>query len=141
MLPLLQSDLAQLALACCEGRLDAVDVVVREGSSCTVVAAAPRYPGNPHRRPRRRSRAPDTAGALVFRAGLDGTTVTGGQVLAVTGLGADLAAARGGVPRMSGIHFDGMQVRATSAGAPCRPHSSYAAAGVDIDGAPTPSPA
>ncbi|MEZ5221942.1 MAG: phosphoribosylamine--glycine ligase [Ilumatobacteraceae bacterium] len=136
VLPLLQSDLAQLALACCEGRLDAVDVVVREGSSCTVVAAAPGYPGEPRTGGHVDGLdAPDTADALVFRAGLDGTTVTGGRVLAVTGLGADLAAARDAAyTRMSGIHFDGMQVR-RDIGWRAVPAAlaSYAAAGVDID--------
>jgi phosphoribosylamine--glycine ligase / phosphoribosylformylglycinamidine cyclo-ligase len=138
VLPLLQTDLAQLALACCEGRLDSIDLVVRPGAACTVVAAAPGYP-----------EAPITGASIsglevtgasaddahVFMAGADGTTVTGGRVLAVTGVGADLAAARAAAyDRMDSIHFDGMQVRrdigwrAVAAGL-----SSYAAAGVDID--------
>jgi phosphoribosylaminoimidazole synthetase len=60
---------------------------------------------------------------------------SGGRVLAVTGLGDDLAAARrAAYERMAAIHFDGMQVRrdigwkAIAAGL-----TSYAATGVDID--------
>ena len=138
VLPLLQSDLAQLALACCEGRLDTVDVVIRPGSACTVVAAAPGYPDAPVQGAAIRGLDPTTDGqgdALVFPAGTDGQVVTGGRVLAVTGLGADLAAARDAAyTRMRSISFDGMQVRrdigwrALAAGL-----SSYAAAGVDID--------
>jgi phosphoribosylaminoimidazole synthetase len=56
-------------------------------------------------------------------------------VLAVTGLGADLAAARDAAyAAMSGISFDGMQVRRDIAWrAPGAALRSYAAAGVDID--------
>ncbi len=145
VLPLLQSDLAQLALACCEGRLDSVEVVVRPGAACTVVAAAAGYPEAPVsgatitglRDDGDTSAGSDVAdgGALVFPAGTDGTRVTGGRVLAVTGLGPDLSAARDAAyARMARISFDGMQVRrdigwrAVAAGL-----SSYAAAGVDID--------
>ena len=63
------------------------------------------------------------------------TLLTGGRVLAVTGLGANLAEARNhAYGRIATIQFDGMQVRrdigwrAIGAGL-----SSYAAAGVDID--------
>jgi len=135
VLPLLQTDLAQLALACCEGRLDAIDVVVRPGASCTVVAAAPGYPDSPVTGGTISGLDATTGDSLVFRAGTDGTLVSGGRVLAVTGLGADLAAARDAAyARMATISFDGMQVRrdigwrAVAANV-----SSYAAAGVDID--------
>ncbi|MFN6122253.1 MAG: phosphoribosylformylglycinamidine cyclo-ligase, partial [Actinomycetes bacterium] len=74
-------------------------------------------------------------GALVFPAGTDGTRVTGGRVLAVTGLGPDLSAARDAAyARMARISFDGMQVRRDIGWrAVAATLSSYAAAGVDID--------
>ena len=40
VLPLLASDLAELALAATQGRLRGIPVVVRPGAACTVVAAA-----------------------------------------------------------------------------------------------------
>ena len=135
VLPLLESDLAELALACCEGRLAEAPLVVRAGSSCTVVAAAPGYPGTPTLGGAVRLPAAPTDDAITFLAGSDGKVVTGGRVLAVTGLGDDLATARSAAyDTMARIHFDGMQVRRDigwrAAGAGL---TSYASAGVDID--------
>ncbi|MEO1058429.1 MAG: phosphoribosylformylglycinamidine cyclo-ligase, partial [Actinomycetota bacterium] len=64
-----------------------------------------------------------------------GDTVAGGRVLAVTGLGDDLGAARDAAYRRMGhISFAGMQVRRDIAWrAPGAGVRSYAAAGVDID--------
>ncbi|MEX0848582.1 MAG: phosphoribosylamine--glycine ligase [Ilumatobacteraceae bacterium] len=144
IIPLLDNDLAELALACCQGRLADTAVVVRPGAACTVVAAAPGYPDAPILgSPITPTNFGTTAGLgpddvprfVVFPAGTDGAVVTGGRVLAVTGLGTDLAAARtAAYERMAEISFEGMQVRrdigwrAVGAGL-----SSYAAAGVDID--------
>ena len=135
VLPLLQTDLAELALACCHGRLDSIDVVVRPGATCTVVAAAPGYPDAPVTGATITGLDHHADDALVFLAGADGTTVTGGRVLAVTGLGHDLAAARDAAyARMASIGFDGMQVRRDIGWrAVAATLSSYAAAGVDID--------
>ena len=71
----------------------------------------------------------------MFPAGIVDGRVTGGRVLAVTGLGADLAAARAAAyERMASIRFDGMQVRRDIGWrAPGAMLTSYAAAGVDID--------
>ncbi len=133
VLPLLDDDLAELALACCNGELGDRRIQ-HTGASCTVVAAAPGYPA-----------APVTGGtiefgsdaelALLFPAGTDGSAVTGGRVLAVTGLGASLADARErAYARLDSVRFDGMQVRRDigwrAIGAQLQ---SYAAAGVDID--------
>lgn len=133
VLPLLTDDLAELALACCRGELGDRRIE-SAGAACTVVAAAAGYPSAPT------TGAvidfgDETTDALLFHAGTDGTAVTGGRVLAVTGLGDDLATARAhAYTRISTIAFDGMQMRrdigwrAIGAGL-----SSYAAAGVDID--------
>ena len=135
VLPLLESDLAELALACCNGTLAESSLTIRDGAACTVVAAAPGYPGAPIVGQAISGLGHDDPEAITFLAGSDGSKVTGGRVLAVTGLGASLAAARErAYQRMAMIDFDGMQVRGDigwrSAGASL---TSYAAAGVDID--------
>ncbi len=81
------------------------------------------------------SRPTEDASTIVFPAGIVDGRVTGGRVLAVTGLGADLAAARAAAyERMASIQFDGMQVRRDIGWrAPGATLTSYAAAGVDID--------
>ena len=135
VLPLLDSDLAEVAMACCAGTLSELSLTIRDGATCTVVAAAPGYPTQPVTGQLIVGLDLDLDDALVFLAGTYGSTVTGGRVLAVTGLGESLAAARDkAYSRLSSIHFDGMQVRSDigwrAAGAML---SSYAAAGVDID--------
>ena len=114
VLPLVESDLAELLLACTRGELAEAPLRVRDGAACTVVAAAPatrrrRSPGAEIARPRARSR---TRRRSCSRLGWPTARVTGGRVLAVTGLGDDLAAARAAAyERMAAIRFDGMQVR------------------------------
>jgi phosphoribosylamine--glycine ligase/phosphoribosylaminoimidazole synthetase len=135
VLPLVESDLASLALACCNGTLSESSLTIREGAACTVVAAAPGYPAKPVVGQTIDGLTGDTDEALVFLAGTDGSVVTGGRVLAVTGLGTSLGAARDNAyQRMSAIHFDGMHVRGDigwrAAGAML---TSYASTGVDID--------
>ena len=135
VLPLVESDLAELALACCNGTLSESSLTIREGATCTVVAAAPGYPTQPVLGQSISGLADNSDDALVFLAGVNGSTVSGGRVLAVTGVGDSLAAARDkAYRRMSSIHFDGMQVRSDigwrATGAML---TSYAATGVDID--------
>ncbi len=135
VLPLLESDLAELALACCNGTLSESSLTIRKGAACTVVAAAPGYPGTPLVGQAISDVGHDDIEAVTFLAGSDGHTVTGGRVLAVTGLGDSLAAARDhAYQRLATIHFDSMQVRRDigwrAAGASL---TSYAATGVDID--------
>ena len=135
VLPLLESDLATVAMSCCSGRLAETSLTIREGATCTVVAAAPGYPTQPIIGQAITGLDHDHDAALVFLAGTDGSTVTGGRVLAVTGLGESLASARANAySRLTSIQFDGKQVRNDigwrAAGAML---TSYAAAGVDID--------
>jgi phosphoribosylamine--glycine ligase/phosphoribosylaminoimidazole synthetase len=160
LLALLDSDLAELALACTRGVLAASAVRIRAGSACTVVAASGGYPAG--------ASAPGpitgvTAGVLdgvvavgsgggdghdgpqvaeteIFVSGArvepDGSlTATGGRVLAVTGWAGDLGTARAAAyARMATISFPGMQVRRDIAWrAPGGGLRSYADAGVDID--------
>ncbi len=156
VLPLLASDLAEVALACTQGRLDDVELRIGPGAAVTVVAAAPGYPdapvtGAPITLPPdvltafARASGPESTTtpteAIIFPAGMSTPSsigepprVTGGRVLAVTGLGPDLAAARAAAyDAMAGVRFEGMQVRRDIAWrSPGATLGSYAAAGVDI---------
>lgn len=143
ILPLLDGDLAEIMLACIEGRLTPEMLRVHPGACATVVMAAPGYPGSyPKGLPiSGLGDAPEDV--LVFHAGTkaqDGQIVTdGGRVLCVSGQGADLGTA---VSRayagVSSIHFEGAHFRKDIGGGAGergsggdRP-SAYAAAGVDI---------
>jgi phosphoribosylamine--glycine ligase/phosphoribosylaminoimidazole synthetase len=145
VLPLLTSDLAELALACTRGEIAGRTIEVRTGAACTVVAATPGYPDDPH------TGAPITLhgfsttawanasttvpDAILFPGGVADGRTAGGRVLAVTGVGDDLAAARSAAYRgMDGVSFPNMQVRRDIGWrAPGALLTSYAAAGVDID--------
>jgi phosphoribosylamine---glycine ligase len=116
LLPLLESDLLEIALACAEGRLAQTEVRWRPGAAACVTLASQGYPGN-------YSSGYDILGldsvsddALVFHAGTriaDGRVVTaGGRVLNVAGVASSLpdalACAYNAVERIS---FQGMQYR------------------------------
>ena len=145
VLPLLDSDLAELALACTQGRLDAHPVEIRPGAACTVVAASPGYPDHPHVGDPITLDGFSTSDwanastlvpeAILFPAGVGGGRTTGGRVLAVTGVGDDLASARSAAYRgMDGVRFPNMAVRSDIGWrAPGALVGSYAATGVDID--------
>ncbi len=142
VLPLVETDIAELALLATQGQLDQLPVIVRSQAAVTVVAAAAGYPDNPvpgaviSDEMASGAIGPDGTTTLRFDAGVDADgRVAGGRVLAVTGIGFDLAEARAAVyDRMGRIRFDGMQFRRDigwrSLGAEL---TSYAAAGVDID--------
>jgi len=140
VLPLLETDIAELALACTRGKIRDIPLVVHPQAAITIVAAAPGYPSAPLLgaaiSDAGDGASGDTTTAIRFDAGVaaDGR-VAGGRVLAITGLGATLAEAReAAYERISRIQFEGMQVRADigwrALGAQL---ASYAAAGVDID--------
>jgi phosphoribosylamine--glycine ligase/phosphoribosylaminoimidazole synthetase len=145
VLPLLKSDLAQLALACTRHEVTSVPLEIRDGASCTVVAAAPGYPADPHTGAAVTLRGFSTTewanasetepDAILFPAGVRDGRTAGGRVLAVTGVGDDLAAARAAAYRgLDGISFPNMQVRRDIGWrAPGALLRSYAATGVDID--------
>lgn len=99
VLPLLQSDLYEVMLACVEGKLADMNVTFRAASAATVVMAAGGYPETyPKGMPiKGLDAASAMEGVTVYHAGttLSGETVqaSGGRVLSVTGVGADLAKA------------------------------------------------
>ena len=117
ILPLLDLDLAELLLACAEGRLATESIATLPDVAVCVVLAAEGYPEQP--------RAGDPVhgiedaiqtGALIFHAGTahcDGQLVTnGGRVLSVVGRGANLAgAAAHAYVAADMIQFDGRQLR------------------------------
>ena len=132
LLPLLQTDLITVALACCAGRLSSTPLLVRPGAAFGVVVAAPNYP------------APgpglyDDDGLSVQWATVEpkltfrGTN--GGREFTAVGVGESLAEARS-------IAYDVVGAFAPPAGrfrrdigwrANGASLQSYAAAGVDID--------
>lgn len=117
ILPLLESDLLDIAEAVAHGSLDPTSVRWSSTTACGVVMASAGYPGP--------VRSGDTIHGLdrvsdavqIFHAGTSpgatGDTVTaGGRVLTVVGTGQDLGAARERAYRgVSGIHFAGAQIR------------------------------
>ena len=145
VLPLLESDLAELALACTSGTIGDHTVKIRDGAACTVVAASPGYPADPHLGTPIKLDGFSTTEwanastivpeAILFPAAVANGKTAGGRVLAVTGLGADLAAARSAAYRgMDGVKFTNMQVRRDIGWrAPGALLTSYASTGVDID--------
>ncbi|MGB0113208.1 MAG: phosphoribosylamine--glycine ligase [Ilumatobacteraceae bacterium] len=142
VLPLVETDLAELALAATRGALDELPLIVRAQAALTVIAAAPGYPAAPVTGAlvvdsmESGAIRPDGSTTLRFDAAIDAEgRVAGGRVLAITGIGLDLAEARAAAYEHIGhIDFDGMQVRRDigwrALGAEL---ASYAAAGVDID--------
>jgi phosphoribosylamine---glycine ligase len=96
----LESDLVEIMLACVEGRLRDKHVRVRRDNSLCVVMSAKGYPGYYPKGMEISgiAQAEEIPGVKVFQAGTrieNGRTLaTGGRVLGVTALGADLARAR-----------------------------------------------
>jgi phosphoribosylamine--glycine ligase len=111
VLPLLDADFLELCFACARGELKVDRVPARPGACVSIVIAAEGYPEAP--KPGA-TLTPEAAngleGVMVFHAGTkkDGGRwlAAGGRVLAVVGLGADLAAAReraySALPRVAG---------------------------------------
>ena len=114
VLPLLETPLAGLLLAAATGTLaDVPPLRWRPGSAVTVVVAAPGYP----EAPRTGDPVSGADGEGVLHAGTtlteEGLVVSsGGRVLAVTAVGADLAAARqAAYERVAGVRLAGAHWR------------------------------
>ena len=117
ILPLLDLDLAELLLACAEGRLATESIATRPDVAVCVVLAAEGYPERPRAGdPIHGIDVAQQSGALVLHAGTgerEGRLITsGGRVLSVVATGAELtgAAARA-YAAADLIQFDGMQLR------------------------------
>ncbi len=131
LLPLLESDLITIALACCAGELNRTPLRIRDGAAFGVVVAAPNYP------------APGPglfADDALIPTGTNGTSLifrgtSGGREYTAVGVGESLAAARSRAYELldrtaptNGRFRRDIGWRANGASL-----SSYAAAGVDID--------
>jgi phosphoribosylamine--glycine ligase len=118
LLPRMKSDLVSLMQATIDGEIDRHSIEWDERASVTVVLASAGYPGK-YETGKKISGLADAAkleGVHVFHAGtkkLNSDVVTsGGRVLAVTALGATVAAARDrAYDAVSLIHFDGCHYR------------------------------
>lgn len=119
ILPMLETPLEDLILACIERRLaDMPPIAWKQGAAATVVAASGGYPGAYTKgKVITGFAAAETAGAIVFHAGTklnaaQEIVTDGGRVLNVTGLGADfqqaIAQAYAGIQH---IQFDQMYYR------------------------------
>ena len=144
LLPLLESDLAEIMLACVGGYLDSIDMKVASKFSATVVAASGGYPGPyPKNIPMTVQEVPK--GITIFHAGtklVDSQLLTsGGRVITVNavardGLEAAVAKAYEGIKL---IEFDKMFFRKDIGHRAFRKLAlkeqlTYAQAGVNIDG-------
>ncbi|KAF2773482.1 phosphoribosylamine--glycine ligase [Teratosphaeria nubilosa] len=116
-LPLLNSDLAELMLACTNGTLDKQTLDLAPLSACTVVVAAGGYPGSYAKGTPMKVQEPKEQGMYVFHAGtavgMDGGLKTnGGRVIAATATGSTLReAVDKAYEGVEHIQFEGMQYR------------------------------
>ena len=116
-LPLLESDLAELMLACCDGTLGSKTLSIAPLSACTVVVAAGGYPGSYAKGTAMTVQEPTGEGVYLFHAGTakgaDGVLKTsGGRVIAATATGQTLKdAVAKAYKGVSLIQFEGMQYR------------------------------
>jgi phosphoribosylamine--glycine ligase/phosphoribosylaminoimidazole synthetase len=141
ILPLLRTDLIDIAEACAAGTLTDAMVGWTNRASCAVVLAAPGYPAQPEiGSPVNFSDQRDGADTVLFHAGTssagDGVVRTaGGRVLTAVGIGESFDEARQRAYKASsGVSFDGMQFRRDIGWrAIARSTGGYAASGVSID--------
>jgi len=119
ILPLLETPLEDLLLACVEKRLGEMPAIAwKSGAACCVVASANGYPGE-YSKGEAISGIKSAEGltdTYIFQAGtkqLDTQIVTdGGRVLGVTGIGSNFVQAIDrAYAAINGIHFEGMYYR------------------------------
>lgn len=116
LLPLLESDLLEIMLACTDGTLDRVDVEWADRASVTVMLASGGYPGPYEKEKAITGLDAVDADVVVFHAGTasrDGEIVTnGGRVLGVTATAPTIEEARAKVyANCERIAFEGMHYR------------------------------
>lgn len=138
VLPLLESDLLAIALACTEGKLAATEVRWKDGAAACVVLASHGYPGSYQSGYSITGLEAERLNTFVFHAGTkfaDGQVVTaGGRVLCVSGWGSDInEALEAAYARVSTLHFEGMHYRKDIGWRVRQAGSAYAAAGVSIE--------
>lgn len=137
VLPLLDTDLVEIAEACVDGRLREVEVRWKSGAAVCVVLASKGYPEKPETGHEIKLEA--LLGDVVcFHAGTKendtGQLLTsGGRVFGMTTWSADLpSAVKNAYEKIRHIHFKDMQYR-TDIAAKAVMGATYANSGVDID--------
>ncbi len=116
ILPLLESDLLEILMACATGRLADVDIRWSKGAAACVVIASEGYPGKyPVGRPIT-GLDQVVPNSCIFHAGTkeqDGQIVTaGGRVLCATGWGENIAdALKSAYSAIGPVRFEGMHYR------------------------------
>jgi len=118
ILPLLETDLFEILLACIEGRLNDITVDWKTGACASVVLASPGYPADyPKRLPIfGLENLAQQESVLAFHAGTarqgDQIVTAGGRVLGITALGSDLPTAiDNAYEAISAVHFEDMHYR------------------------------
>jgi phosphoribosylamine--glycine ligase/phosphoribosylaminoimidazole synthetase len=116
VLPLLESDLLEIAEACADGRLKDIDICWKSESAVCVVLASEGYPGKLVYGKLTQGSRQKYENGVCFQAGtrLDGNKVltAGGRVFGVTAWDTTLEkAVRRAYGIVERIHFDGMQYR------------------------------
>ena len=118
ILPRLESDLADIMLACISGTLDKIDVKWDKRPCLSVVCASKGYPDEYEKNKEITGleQAKKMKDVIVFHAGTkneNGKIITsGGRVLGVTGLGKDIRSAKvNAYKAVEKIRFEGMQYR------------------------------
>jgi phosphoribosylamine--glycine ligase len=120
LLALMESDIADIMVACADGRLADVDVTVSNKSAATVVVAAGGYPGSYAKgTPMTLDAVPEHV--VLFHAGTsfgdEGLRTSGGRVIAATATAGTLEeAVKKAYEGVECIHFEGMQYRKDIAG-------------------------
>jgi phosphoribosylamine---glycine ligase len=117
VLPLLETPLLEVILACIHQRLADLPLQWRSGTAATVVIAAPGYPGPyPKGSPITGIAAAEVNGAIVFHAGTqfqgESLVTSGGRVLTVTALGDNFDQSfASAYQAIHAIDFEGMYYR------------------------------
>lgn len=116
VLPRLKSDLLHYFEGIATGTLSECDLEIDPRTASTVIAASGGYPEKYEKGKTIEGLNQPVKGSIVFHAGTalndKGVVTSGGRVLAVTGLGADLESARNkSYSVLSEISFDGMYYR------------------------------
>lgn len=136
ILPLLDSDLLDIAEACATGCLAEVDIRWKRGAAACVVLASEGYPGKYPSGREIHGLDSSFENAIIFQAGTqrdgDKVVTAGGRVLGVTGWGGDLKSALAAAYRaVEQIEFEGIQYR-RDIGRKAEDTSAYASSGVSI---------
>jgi phosphoribosylamine---glycine ligase len=117
LLPLLETPLLDLMQAAIQGTLGSLDIRISTESALTVVLAAPGYPESPQTGGVLSISSQNSdPGSILFHAGTEQKNgqilSSGGRVMAVTGIGPDLArAAQQAYAAVGRVHFEGMHYR------------------------------